>query len=97
MAGPGAKGKTMTRTKFSMAWRSSAARPTSPARAAASWALLAASTALDRLAQRLALPAETAEGSPPSELEFYAQAGAPEGALYVDGQFVGWLQGVQRL
>ena len=30
-------------------------------------------------------------------LEFYAEAGAPEGALYVDGQLVGLLPGVTRL
>ena len=29
--------------------------------------------------------------------EFYAEAGAPEGALYVDGQLVGYLPGVTRL
>jgi hypothetical protein len=30
-------------------------------------------------------------------LEFYAEAGAPEGALYVDGRRVGVLPGVTRL
>lgn len=30
-------------------------------------------------------------------LEFYAEAGAPEGALYVDGQRVAVLPGVTRL
>jgi hypothetical protein len=30
-------------------------------------------------------------------LEFYAEAGAPEGALYADGQLVAQLDGVQRL
>jgi hypothetical protein len=30
-------------------------------------------------------------------LEFYAEAGAPEGALYVDGELVGMLAGVNRL
>ena len=30
-------------------------------------------------------------------LEFYAEAGAPEGALYVDGDYVGRLEGVTRL
>lgn len=30
-------------------------------------------------------------------LEFYAEAGAPEGALYVDGQLVGHVSGVTRL
>ena len=32
-----------------------------------------------------------------SQLEFYAEAGAPEGALYVDGQLVAQLDGVRRL
>lgn len=30
-------------------------------------------------------------------LEFYAEAGAPEGALYVDGVLVGRVTGVDRL
>lgn len=33
----------------------------------------------------------------PPELEFYAEAGAPEGALYLDGELVGYLPGVKRL
>lgn len=32
-----------------------------------------------------------------AHLEFHAEAGAPEGALYVDGQRVGTLPGVTRL
>ncbi|MDR7335481.1 hypothetical protein [Roseateles asaccharophilus] len=32
-----------------------------------------------------------------NQLEFYAEAGAPEGALYVDGQLVAQLDGVKRL
>ncbi len=32
-----------------------------------------------------------------SQLEFYAEAGAPEGALYVDGQLVAQLDGIKRL
>ena len=32
-----------------------------------------------------------------SQLEFYAEAGAPEGALYADGQLVAQLDGVRRL
>ncbi len=31
------------------------------------------------------------------QLEFYAEAGAPEGALYVNGQLVGRMSGVNRL
>ena len=30
-------------------------------------------------------------------LEFYAEAGAPEGALYADGQLIAQLDGVRRL
>jgi hypothetical protein len=32
-----------------------------------------------------------------SQLEFYAEAGAPEGALYVDGKLVAQLDGIRRL
>jgi len=32
-----------------------------------------------------------------NHLEFYAEAGAPEGALYVDGQLSAQLEGVRRL
>jgi hypothetical protein len=31
------------------------------------------------------------------ELEFYAEAGAPEGALYADGVLIGYVSGVKRL
>ncbi len=31
------------------------------------------------------------------QLEFYAEAGAPEGALYVDGRLTAQLDGVRRL
>jgi hypothetical protein len=56
------------------------------------------SVALARLARGLAA-AERARTRTPAEtvLEFYAEAGAPEGALYVDGQLVGFLPGVKRL
>lgn len=57
--------------------------------------LRAASRSLDSLAERLALveaPAATDQ-----VLEFHGDAGAPEGALYVDGQLVGRLLGVTRL
>ena len=36
-------------------------------------------------------------GSCDPRLEFHAEAGAPEGALYVDGELVGRLRGVKRL
>lgn len=57
--------------------------------------LASASALLARLSARLvAVPAAPACDP---RFEFYAEAGAPEGALYVDGRFVGWLPGVTRL
>lgn len=94
----------MTRFKTTLATASSPApadtRPSRPPmstlRSSTAWVLMGASAALDHLAHRLV--DSQASGEPlPGELEFYAQAGAPEGALYVDGQFVGWLKGVSRL
>ena len=67
----------------------------SGARTWAAAVLRAASRSLDTLAQRLALveaPATTER-----VLEFHADAGAPEGALYVNGQLVGHVLGVTRL
>ncbi|MDP3086127.1 MAG: hypothetical protein Q8N44_20865 [Rubrivivax sp.] len=55
-----------------------------------------ASLALARLAQRLAAATAPVTSAAPV-LEFHAEAGAPEGALYVDGQLVGHLPGVTRL
>ncbi|MDP1902014.1 MAG: hypothetical protein Q8K96_16430 [Rubrivivax sp.] len=57
--------------------------------------LRAASRSLDGLAARLAVaqPAQVAE----PVLEFHAEAGAPEGALYIDGRLVGHVLGVNRL
>ncbi len=57
--------------------------------------LRAASRLLDGLAARLDWVAHAPDTDP--VLEFYADAGAPEGALYVDGQLVGHLTGVTRL
>ncbi len=54
------------------------------------------SLALARLARHLALTTGRHSAAAPV-LEFHAEAGAPEGALYVDGQFVGHLPGVNRL
>ena len=58
--------------------------------------LHSASAALARLAGHLAAPAARA-AVPNPHLEFHAEAGAPEGALYLDGRLVGWVQGVARL
>ena len=72
------------------------------ARRLAAALLRGASDQLARLAVRLSaheaadeVPAEPEAWMP--VLEFHAEAGAPEGALYVNGRLVGFLQGVQRL
>lgn len=57
--------------------------------------LRAASRALDALAERMAL-VEARDVREPV-LEFHGDAGAPEGALYVNGQLVGRVLGVNRL
>jgi len=54
-----------------------------------------ASALLARLASGLA--SAPLEPRPEPYVEFHAEAGAPEGALYVDGRLVGWLSGVSRL
>lgn len=58
--------------------------------------LRGASAALARLSRRLARPARRPAQAAP-RLEFYAESGAPEGALYLDGKLVGWVEGVRRL
>lgn len=55
-----------------------------------------------RLAELLGITARAFTGlrphrGVPPELEFYAEAAAPEGALYVNGQLAGKLSGVERL
>lgn len=57
--------------------------------------LRAASRSLDALALRLAVREEREEADP--WLEFHAEAGAPEGAIYVNGRLMGHLPGVSRL
>ncbi|MEP7302721.1 MAG: hypothetical protein ABI699_14475 [Caldimonas sp.] len=57
--------------------------------------LQSASALLARLALGLAREPAPAVSDP--RFEFHAEAGAPEGALYVDGRLVGWLSGVSRL
>ena len=50
---------------------------------------------LGLLAERVAPPPAAAPVEP--LLEFHAEAGAPEGALYADGQLIAQLDGVRRL
>lgn len=60
--------------------------------------LHAASRLLLRLARELAVaPAPAAADAMAPVIEFHAEAGAPEGALYVDGQLVAVLPGISRL
>lgn len=72
------------------------ARP--PVTALVARALGAASRLLDRLATRLEAraPRQAAIAHGPV-LEFYASAGAPEGALYLNGELVARLEGITRL
>ena len=65
------------------------------ARDLAATVLRAAGLALGTLAERLAC----ARALPVAEpvMEYHADAGAPEGALYVNGQLVGHVLGVNRL
>jgi hypothetical protein len=57
-----------------------------------------ASAALARLSRALAHSNRRGQRSQlPPQLEFYADASAPEGALYLDGQLIGYLDGVRRL
>jgi len=61
--------------------------------------LRSASRWLARLARRLQQRHPRSHPTPklPPALEFYAEAGAPEGALYLDGELIAYLPGVQRL
>jgi hypothetical protein len=61
-------------------------------------ALRLASVAMARAARRLqARRAAVQRDAADPAFEFYAEAGAPEGALYLDGRLVGYVEGVQRL
>jgi hypothetical protein len=71
--------------------------PHSATRTAAAAVLHATSRALAALAQRLAHAPRAAQPALAPQLEFHAEAGAPEGALYADGVLVALLPGVNRL
>jgi hypothetical protein len=78
------------------------AHPAAPAAAGevarhlAAGLLATMSTALARVAAALDPMPSAAEVHMPC-VEYHAEAGAPEGALYVDGELVGWLRNVRRL
>jgi hypothetical protein len=79
-------------------WRPAAA-PAHPARRLAARQLRRAGAWLAWMARQLSAPAvaRPAQPSPLPEVEFYAEAGgAPEGALFVNGEYVGRLD-VSRL
>lgn len=59
-------------------------------------ALRGTSLMLSRLARRIAA-SKKARHAEIGHLEFYAEAGAPEGAIYADGLLVGYVKGVTRL
>jgi hypothetical protein len=83
--------RIMTKTLY---WSPSAAIP--PWRRAAAAILRSASGLLAHWASGLvSRPARPICELP--RLEFHAESGAPEGALYLDGQLVGWVPGVNRL
>ena len=92
-------------SKRLQAWtRPLAAPPASPLhslRQRVASSLRRASRVLARLARKLAMartPTVTATLTwRPPELEFYAEAAAPEGPLYLDGEQVDPLRGVTRL
>ncbi len=61
-------------------------------------ALRSASRMLARVSRALSAADRVGARAPsPPVIEFYAQAGAPEGALYVNGRLVGYLSDVSRL
>jgi hypothetical protein len=72
------------------------ARRAASGRELAAALLRRASAMLARLALSVAGAAAQGPAREPV-LEFYAEAGAPEGALYVDGELVGFVAGVSRL
>ena len=83
-------------SKF-LSMQSGARRPARGARELAVLVLSAASGLLGRLAAALSRADTQSAGKLPPVLEFYADAAAPEGALYLDGELVGYLPGVKRL
>lgn len=58
--------------------------------------LRSASRMLSRLARRIAA-SKKVRYADIGHVEFYAEAGAPEGAIYADGLLVGYVPGVKRL
>ena len=78
-----------------MTWTPLAPRPARRPQRAAAWLLHRASRTLVAMARRLS--ADEAAPAQDPMIEFHAEAGAPEGALYVNGRLIGTLPGVTRL
>ena len=76
-------------------WRHVPSTRPKASRLLAAAVLRAVSAVLSRLAATLSAESGVTRSDP--RYEFHAEAGAPEGALYVDGRLVGWLAGVRRL
>jgi hypothetical protein len=88
----------MTMSKTLQGFYSPLAAPRgSLVRHAAALALRSASRTLAKLSRRVRVASAGQRVQRAPELEFYAEAGAPEGALYVDGEYVGHVPGVTRL
>ena len=85
----------MTSLKYPR-WDDPGIHPSQVPRRLAAAALRQISAGLARLARRLAVPATPSAGPAP-HLEFYAEAGAPEGALFAGGVLVGRIKGIRRL
>ena len=84
----------------SQAWLSDLPASVPRVRRLLAWVLLRASAMLSGWARRVHAPTRSARlpvASAAPYLEFHADAGAPEGALYVDGVLFGRLDGVSRL
>lgn len=71
--------------------------PMQPWRTGAAAVLRATSHVMARLARRLCKSPQAGPDTTVPRLEFYCEAGAPEGALYIDGELVARLPGVARL
>lgn len=87
------------------AWQSLASLPPESVRHQLVSVLLSMSAILLHLAVRLQQAQTAAVAAAPAvaprkaapQLEYHAESGAPEGALYVDGELAGWITGVSRL
>jgi len=87
----------MTMNKPLQGFYSPLAAPSGLSRQVAALVLRSASVALARLSRRVRAAEAARRVQRVPELEFYLEAGAPEGALYLDGDYVGHVPGVRRL